>query len=265
MQKNEYKTTDRRKELMKETGSLISAQKVSYTDKKRLKEISDELKTTDNIDGFDKQKSWENIINKYENDENAGMEKYPVIRPFYKTKAAAVVLAVLFTLNLMTVIFAKTNIVTYLYDFNNGLLTVRRKDYDIKEKNTEYSRYFTSIYDGVKYFGCDIPLPHGLPSEYDLHKVYCAADKGRIVISYISNDYETDGKEISYCVSRSFYDCFEINEDEKPEVMEYNGITYYVMHNINRTVIQWVYNDMNCYITSTMPEDELFDIIKKMK
>ena len=248
------------KNYMKETGSLISGKKIDYTAQKRLREI---FAAADNIPRYDKKSGWENIIKKY--GESDAPLRAPAVRPLYKARTVMAVIMVLFTLNLITVIFAKTNLVTYLYDFHSGVLTVREADYNIEEKSTEYSKYFSSVYDGIKYFGRDIRLPHGLPKEYSLHKVYCPADKERIVISYISNDYEIDGKEISYCVSKGFDDYIEINEGEEPKTAEYNGTVYYMMHNIDRAVIQWVDNGMNCYITSTMPQEELFEIVKNMK
>gem|GEM_PF-5185567 len=249
--------------LMKELGGLISADKIDYTSRKKIKDITEELSEANRIPRLDKEKAAENILRKYE--QGSGETKAPKISRISGVRAVTAVMVVLFSLNIITIIFAKTDLATYLYDFNNGVLTIRRAEYNVEEKNTEYSRYFTSVYDGVKYFGADIPLPHRLPAEYNLNKVYCSADKERISISYISKNYENDRKEISYCVLRTFNNYLEVDEDEEPKVIEYNGNTYYVMHNINRVLIQWIYNDMNCYITSTMSEEELFEIIKNMR
>ncbi|MBQ8942290.1 MAG: DUF4367 domain-containing protein [Firmicutes bacterium] len=251
--------------LMNELNNILKSENIGYAAQRRIKDIADNLSKTSDIPAFDSTKVWNNI------DEN--MQK--IIPETYVNKSAekrihkrllttvAAVLVVLFSLNMITLLYARTDIVTYIYDLHNGVLTVKRADYNIAEleKNSD-ARYFTSIADGVKYFGHKIRIPYKLPTEYKLNKVSCSSFY--ITISYLSTLVPENG--IGYSVYSNWNGLeIEINDDLGYSTYFYNGIEYRFMKNNGDTVVQWIDNDLMYLLTGSVSEEEFKDIIKNMK
>ena len=266
MENKNTKADDHNKDkLMNELNDILKSENIGYAAQRRIKEIADILSKTNDIPAFDSNKVWNDIA---ENMQNIIPETYVNKSPqkhIHKRflPVAAAILVILFTLNTISLLYARTDIVTYIYDLHNGVLTVKRADYDIAEleKNSD-ARYFTSIADGVKYFGHKIRIPYKLPQEYKLNRVSCSSID--ISITYLSN--QPLGKDIGYCVYSNWDGLeIEVNDDEGYTAYNYNGIEYHFMKNYDYTVVQWIDGDLMYVLDGPLSDEEFKEIIKNMK
>ncbi len=252
----------KKQQLLDELNTLMKSSP-GYAEQKRIDEILDILDDMEGFPEYDVEESWNDFKTKYI--DTIDETEYKVKKKTNIPKRAVIgAVAVFVSLNLITTIFAKGNIITLIYSLNKEAVKIQPENENLYTYNEDSIINFNSIEKLKEYFNGNITVMEYVPKEYKIDSIACDREKTFVSIVYSSDN----GDYIDYSVR--FIDplnnsvSVENNENDF-SIFTYKDKDYHIVNNNATVTIQWQTDELIYCIGGNLTEDDIIKIIKNLK
>lgn len=110
----------------------------------------------------------------------------------------------------------------------------------------------------------DLLMPTWLPEGYERSEP--KINRNEASVSYYVEYWNSEEELLSIVIRRDIVDGIRVYEkDERPvEEYVYEGITHYIMHNLDRITAVWIYEDYECSISGPVTQEEMKQILRSV-
>ena len=170
--------------------------------------------------------------------------------------------AALIACMLMTLVIAQAaggDLISTIITWTDETFNLSKDDLsEVPVKPVEISTALNDLSDTVAQLGTTEPvMPHVIPDGYSLEELDFYADMPCINAAYVNGD---NNIIISIITNKETAVTFEKNSGE-PETYEVNGLTFYIIQNIDIYSAVWMTENYCCSITGLTDKDILLDML----
>ena len=110
----------------------------------------------------------------------------------------------------------------------------------------------------------DLLMPTWLPEGYERSEP--KINRNEAFVSYYVEYWNSREELLSIVIRRDIVDGIRVYEkDERPvEEYVYEGITHYIMHNLDSVTAVWIYEDYECSISGPVTQEEMKQILRSV-
>lgn len=170
--------------------------------------------------------------------------------------------AALIACMLMTLVIAQAaggELINAIITWTDETFNLSKEGFDMPTvKPVEISEALTDLSDAVAQLGTTEPvMPHVIPDGYSLEELDVSADMPCINAAYANGD---DAIIIGIITNKASPATFEKNSGD-PETYEVNGLTFYIIQNVNDYNAVWMTENYCCSIIGAADKDTLCEML----